>query len=279
MSGFSSSSSESLKFETGAIHAPTFSKKTTHLMCPSRQGPKAEKALEWGIPIVDMLWLENLLMSTTNSLMTEDGTNSLPPLSEDQGGEAVEADSGLIRAFSCLPASFSLTNKVIKAANAGNFGRAESNPREVFPPADNSILPDFEFHTNNFLGRSTPKEGQLLEQEPTPGGNAESSSLHLSSVATNIEGWELVPSSRSPSPMVLTKSPSKEEEREQRAHQAIAESITTLLGKRQASKEEVVTTAQNGRITKRSRPLSRNKVRTLSLPSEGDIYDVLAVLE
>ena len=60
--------------------------------------------------------------------------------------------------------------------------------------------------------------------------------------------------------MVLKKSPSKEEEREQRAHQVIAESITTLLGKRQASKEEVVTTAQSGRVAKRSRPLSRVKV-------------------
>ena len=60
--------------------------------------------------------------------------------------------------------------------------------------------------------------------------------------------------------MVLKKSPSKEEEREQRAQQVITESITTLLGKRQASKEEVVAIAQNGRVTKRSRPLSRAKV-------------------
>lgn len=74
-----------------------------------------------------------------------------------------------------------------------------------------------------------------------------------------------MPSSRSPSPLVLKKSPSKEEEREQRAHQVIAESITTLLGKRQASKEEVAGTTQNGRVSKRSRPLSRTKVGGLFL--------------
>ena len=74
--------------------------------------------------------------------------------------------------------------------------------------------------------------------------------------------------------MVLRKSPSKEEEREQRAHQVIAESITTLLGKRQASKEEVVTAAQNGRVAKRSRPLSRAKVGGLSLFSGGEVYNV-----
>lgn len=79
--------------------------------------------------------------------------------------------------------------------------------------------------------------------------------------------------------MVLIKSPSKEEEREERAHQVIAESIATLLGKRQASKEEVVATAQNGRVTKRSRPLSRNKVRSLSLWYEGGIDDAPTVLE
>jgi len=79
--------------------------------------------------------------------------------------------------------------------------------------------------------------------------------------------------------MVMKNSPSKEVEREQRAHQVIAESITTLLGKRQASKEEVVTSAQNGRVAKRSRPLSRTKVGTLSSLSEDKIYDVFVVTE
>lgn len=74
-----------LMLETGASHAPTFSKKTTHLLCPSRQGPKAEKALEWGIPVVDMVWLDGLLMSATTSPTTEDGVNPLSP--RNQGGE------------------------------------------------------------------------------------------------------------------------------------------------------------------------------------------------
>ena len=143
---------------------------------------------------------------------------------------------------------------------AENSGGTESSPQETFPPADNSILSEFEFRTNNFLARSTPKKGQLLKPELTLGGDVENGSLHLPSAVTHLDEWEPVPSSRSPSPMVLKKSPSREEEREQRAHQVIAESITTLLGKRQASKEEVVTTAQNGRVAKRSRPLSRTKV-------------------
>jgi len=79
-----------LTLETGASHAPTFSKKTTHLLCPSRQGPKAEKALEWGIPVVDMIWLDSLLTTTSNSPMTEDGSNLIPPRSEDGEGGVVK---------------------------------------------------------------------------------------------------------------------------------------------------------------------------------------------
>jgi hypothetical protein len=79
--------------------------------------------------------------------------------------------------------------------------------------------------------------------------------------------------------MVLKKSPSKEEEMEQRAHQAIAESITTLLGKRQASKEEVVATAQNGRLAKRSRPMFRTKVGISSLFLEWKFTNMFIVVE
>ena len=103
-------SQETLKLEVGASHAPTFSKKTTHLLCPSRQGPKAEKAVEWGIPIVDTSWLESLLVSTTNSPVVEGGVNLLPPLCKDRGGGAGQIDTTpepvLKRVLLCLSASF-----------------------------------------------------------------------------------------------------------------------------------------------------------------------------
>ena len=79
--------------------------------------------------------------------------------------------------------------------------------------------------------------------------------------------------------MVLKKSPSKEEERERRANQVIAESITTLLGKRQASKEEVAATAHNGRLAKRSRPLFRAKVGISYFPFREEIQNVFIVVE
>lgn len=41
----------------GITLAPTFSRRTTHLLCPSGIGQKFEKACEWGKPVVGMTWL------------------------------------------------------------------------------------------------------------------------------------------------------------------------------------------------------------------------------
>ncbi|KAG6853350.1 hypothetical protein C0991_005081, partial [Blastosporella zonata] len=37
-----------------------FSKKSTHLLCPSATGPKFDKAFEWGTPVVTVQWLEEI---------------------------------------------------------------------------------------------------------------------------------------------------------------------------------------------------------------------------
>ncbi|EIW83796.1 hypothetical protein CONPUDRAFT_119192 [Coniophora puteana RWD-64-598 SS2] len=37
----------------------TFSRRTTHLVCPSANGAKYDKALEWNIPVVNLSWLED----------------------------------------------------------------------------------------------------------------------------------------------------------------------------------------------------------------------------
>lgn len=45
---------------TGINFAPAFSRRTTHLLCPSRTGAKHDKAQEWAIPIVEMDWLVHI---------------------------------------------------------------------------------------------------------------------------------------------------------------------------------------------------------------------------
>lgn len=38
-----------------------FSRRTTHLVCPSGHGEKYDKAREWGVSVVGMAWLHNLV--------------------------------------------------------------------------------------------------------------------------------------------------------------------------------------------------------------------------
>jgi len=44
----------------GITLAQTFSRRSTHLLCPSACGAKYDKAKEWNIPVVGMAWLEDM---------------------------------------------------------------------------------------------------------------------------------------------------------------------------------------------------------------------------
>ncbi|KAI6099787.1 hypothetical protein F5141DRAFT_1143582 [Pisolithus sp. B1] len=44
----------------GITIAQTFSRRSTHLLCPSAKGAKFDKALEWRIPVVSMEWLNSM---------------------------------------------------------------------------------------------------------------------------------------------------------------------------------------------------------------------------
>jgi DNA replication regulator DPB11 len=44
----------------GITLAQTFSRRSTHLLCPSACGAKYDKAKEWNIPVVGMAWLEDI---------------------------------------------------------------------------------------------------------------------------------------------------------------------------------------------------------------------------
>jgi hypothetical protein len=45
----------------GITLAQTFSRRSTHLLCPSACGAKYDKAKEWNIPILGMTWLEDMV--------------------------------------------------------------------------------------------------------------------------------------------------------------------------------------------------------------------------
>lgn len=46
---------------TGVPLAPAFSRRSTHLLCPSGTGAKFDKAKAWGVPVVGMGWMEDMV--------------------------------------------------------------------------------------------------------------------------------------------------------------------------------------------------------------------------
>jgi len=66
LSGFDQSESCSLKRllrALGITLATTFSRRSSHLLCPSGAGLKFEKASEWGVPVINTKWLQAMASS------------------------------------------------------------------------------------------------------------------------------------------------------------------------------------------------------------------------
>ncbi|KAJ3570667.1 hypothetical protein NP233_g4252 [Leucocoprinus birnbaumii] len=75
----------------GITLAPSFSRNTTHLLCPSATGPKFAKACEWGKPVIQMSWLA-AIVSTGAIPLVED---HLVPGSTVGVGEISRLDFGV----------------------------------------------------------------------------------------------------------------------------------------------------------------------------------------
>lgn len=71
----------------GITHSPTFTKHCTHLLCPSRTGAKFEKAGEWGVPIVDWGWVEEVVKTGIVPLTARENRNDEKEGGKDKGKE------------------------------------------------------------------------------------------------------------------------------------------------------------------------------------------------
>ncbi|KAJ7584435.1 hypothetical protein C8J56DRAFT_951061 [Mycena floridula] len=61
--------------------SPNFSRKCTHLLCDCGTGVKYDKAVEWGVPVVDMSWLETICKTGVVSPTSGDNSYDEPPTS------------------------------------------------------------------------------------------------------------------------------------------------------------------------------------------------------
>ncbi|KAI9064973.1 hypothetical protein FKP32DRAFT_1712505 [Trametes sanguinea] len=263
----------------GIAHAPNFSRRTTHLLCPSGEGPKADKAREWGTPIIDMEWLA--CMARTNQIPSTPPPPA--PLPSDQHGEDMNLqivdftreqeamDVGIVDITNEDPAPHSQSLSYLEplgvrpdeAQESESFGLPGillSEPGSIEPPVayDGSAIPPGQVD-----GYAVPMTTQPSLDSST-NSNANSSPALIPTRLFD----DRVPSSESPSPMRMpgAGTPSTPARVAKQATKVLQESITTLLGKRPAATDaperepdDEGRKAQDTRLGKRARPLNRTK--------------------
>ncbi|KAI0064954.1 hypothetical protein BV25DRAFT_1914101 [Artomyces pyxidatus] len=289
----------------GVTHAPTFSRASTHLLCPSARGMKFAKAQEWGIPVVNVRWLAEMASAGTIPAVHEylvkgpDGARDSDEISREKG-QLPNPGELEIEALDVIPAptparakSLSRTNSLVRVPSIAAL--PEADPDESFGRPVNGLLgetsePLQEHHSVPALSRSS-----TIRRSPSfP------LSIHASAIISNRpiqppqagsetedEGDEhaRVPSSATPSPMKMppvgpskstpVSSPVRPVVSEAGAR-ALQESITNLLGKRTSMDD----TEDVGRVRggKRARPRSKPQSRQDSGAGESvvtvpEVYD------
>lgn len=135
LSGFDQSESCGLRRllrALGIILAPNFSKRSTHLLCPSGTGPKFEKAVEWGKPVVKMSWLATMT-----------STGLIPPVE----------DHLVSRNTSETSRGSNLASGVPMAIDVKGKGKAKAIPQDLTPVDIGTTMNDI---TNSKLSLRLP---------------------------------------------------------------------------------------------------------------------------
>ncbi|OBZ72552.1 hypothetical protein A0H81_07422 [Grifola frondosa] len=271
--------------------APNFSRRSTHLLCPSGTGAKADKAREWNIPLVDMTWLAAIA-----------NTGAVPAVLDINQHDAAQ-DAG-------APVDVVMEDFAVKSDKKGK-GKEKAanatmeniiNAEEMHTPLDRSQLSyvdqaevaaaqEEEQDEDVMFGQPSALLGGPVDRPPpaTPPPLSRTTTLeHISDPCTRassddpdagmdqemtLSQIELdkattqIPSSASPSPMKLpgeqgsaSTSPPSRGKLSRAASKVLQESITSLLGKR-PSVEDDAAKAHGPRSGKRARPPSRTTLQ------------------
>ncbi|KAH8094535.1 hypothetical protein BXZ70DRAFT_1072697 [Cristinia sonorae] len=275
----------------GISVAANFSRRTTHLLCPSKTGAKYEKALEWNIPVVDMSWVEAMardgaiLPESVQAGLPDDDDNLYqlaPPIQrigEDPKGKGKAKETEFAMADitnndALFPPDISPDQRRSRSRSVPLVPQEESNPDSLFgepgpmlsndpDPPSSPPLPPEDPATSPPRSRASSAElhsSPLKDQDVLPSLGRQPTLQEIREDMTNTR----IPSSTSPSPIKIP--PNAGNERayghsplriSKEASKVLQDSITTLLGKRQPSEDDDT----YGRGGKRARPLLRSKSR------------------
>jgi DNA replication regulator DPB11 len=234
-------------------HAPTFNRATTHLLCPSAVGAKYDKARVWGTPVVDMRWLSHVAkngalppheMFLVPDSHAPDAETSDVNMAQEEG----TTTSPLFMQLAATPPPEATQPDADPANQGGSFGRPKlhHSPGEVIPssspthppassPPSRSHFPPSSLSAHPSIALSSHSSGKT----PTEGGDTD-----------DDEAIQRVPSSNTPSPLKLSQQTDP-------AARALHESISNLLGKRNAGAIAIEGHAETPRRRKRARPRSK----------------------
>ncbi|OSC98510.1 hypothetical protein PYCCODRAFT_1480561 [Trametes coccinea BRFM310] len=258
----------------GITHAPNFSRRTTHLLCPSGEGPKADKAREWGTPIIDMEWLA--CMARTNQIPATPASSASS--SSVQQGEDMDLQVVDFTRKQEVMLPTQQHSKPSKKGDSGSMAKGKGKARDIgiVDITNEESAPHSQSLSYLEPPEVRPADAQesesfgvpsMLLGEPGPNerpGNREDSAIAPGQREVSLEPTttqpsldvltnsnaisspvsiparlydDRVPSSESPSPMRMpgAGTPSTPARVAKQATKVLQESITTLLGKRPAA--------------------------------------------
>jgi DNA replication regulator DPB11 len=267
----------------GVTMAANFSRRTTHLLCPSGEGAKFDKAGEWRIPVVGYEWVAEIARTGVippagHFLLGPGGVRLPAPEPEPQLELSMEVDARYdgkgkrkqTETVETAEAGMSdITNGNFNASfllaattdsrNVGSRSRAVSHELTGKPSLSRLVLPeeqeqhgheDWSFGTPNGLLSETSASPRFSIRQPPDLLNERSSppppsSSRAGSVATVDDGRS---ATRSPSPDKLE------------AQRALQESLANLLVLGKRTTDSDFDSSELRRPGKRTRPLGKSKV-------------------
>ncbi|KAG1736323.1 hypothetical protein EDB19DRAFT_1721537 [Suillus lakei] len=263
----------------GITLAQIFSRRSTHLLCPSACGAKYDKAKEWNIPVVGMAWLEDMategkVPDVSEYLIGEVGDRMAKGKAKDvQTVDTTKANSNPVPPF------FVKKSNLLQDLRTPTLLDIEHAPPATFFGESNGSLdeppPQCEGDDGVRFSASPPP---LPPQSSSPPFGYDVSPVRqrppllsedLDPPVPTLDPNGRIPSSSSPSPMKLppssdarlTAEPSPVRVPHPRdVARELQESLTTLLGKRQVSEDDVMRPEQ--RKGKRPRPQPRSRVQS-----------------
>ncbi|KZT06146.1 uncharacterized protein LAESUDRAFT_701065 [Laetiporus sulphureus 93-53] len=276
----------------GANVAPSLSRQSTHLLCPSGTGAKADKARQWGIPVVDMNWLcELATVGVIAPATVEDkpDNNRETPTDVDVNvsrrakGKQRATDPIIKDITNELPSGTDQERKAMQESKPGSIdheNEVEAEDRAVFGLPNALLSEPLKRQSSAVTAIPLSQATTFTDETETEPGLpserilvADSRQSSLAQLTTNIQA-DRVPSSESPSPVKLLpgsgSAPPSPSKMSVDTAKVLQKNVTSLLGKRLSTEDEGSDTG-NPTGCKRSRPPTRTASGSrLELPLQVD---------